>query len=325
MKELLEAGVHFGHQPQRWNPKMKSYIFGERDGIYIIDLKKTASKFNEAYDFLKKITAEGQTVLFVGTKPQAQEIIVKESSECGMYYVSQRWLGGMLTNFETIKKSIAKLKKLEEMLSGDVGLVKKESLRLDKKRAKMNKTLSGIKEMRGLPGAVVIIDPRKEKIAVEEAMKLDIPIVSLIDTNCNPDGISYLIPGNDDSIRSISLIISKLVEGIKEGVSIKKKKDEIRAKERAANASKNKAPKKGGYQGKGKPRRGVKPDGRPNSNKKPYSPRNERSNDTRQPEAANVKAAPQTAPAEAKSAAPKTVEKPAAKSTPEKAPETKTK
>jgi len=321
MKELLEAGVHFGHQPQRWNPKMKGYIFGERDGIYIIDLKKTATKFNEAYEFLKKITSEGQTVLFVGTKPQAQDVIVKESSECGMYYVSQRWLGGMLTNFETIKKSIVKLKKFEEMLSGNVGLVKKESLRLDKKRAKMDKTLSGIKEMRGLPGAVVIIDPRKEKIAVEEALKLDIPIVSLIDTNCNPDGISYLIPGNDDSIRSISLIISKLGEAIKEGVSIKKKKDEIRAKERAANASKNKPTKKGGYQGKGKPRKaGARPDGRPNFNKKPYTPRNEKVDNARQPVAAEAK----PAPAAAKSAAPKAAEKPAApKSAPAKTVETK--
>lgn len=245
VKDLLKAGVHFGHQPKRWNPKMKPYIFGERNGVYIIDLQKTLVSFHKAHDFLVKTASEGKTILFVGTKLQAQDVIIEGAEKCGMFYVSQRWLGGMLTNFETIRKSVNKLKKLEELLE-KVGLSKKEYLRIDKKRASMNKTLSGIKEMNALPGALVIIDQRREKIAVEEAKKLEIPIVSLVDTNCDPDNIDYVIPGNDDSIRSVSLIVSKLSDAVSAGVAIKKEKDEILAKEKqSANPAKEWVPRKG--------------------------------------------------------------------------------
>jgi small subunit ribosomal protein S2 len=219
MKELLEAGVHFGHQTKRWNPKMQKYIFGERNGIYIIDLQKTLKKFRDAYAFVRDLSAQGGSVLFIGTKKQAQETVFEEAGRCSMYYVNQRWLGGTLTNFTTIRKSIARLKKLEEMKeTGEFDrLPKKEVLELEREREKLEKALQGIKTMDSLPSAVFIIDPRKEKIAVMEAQRLGIPIVAIVDTNCDPTGIDYPIPGNDDAIRAVRLITARIVDAINEG------------------------------------------------------------------------------------------------------------
>jgi small subunit ribosomal protein S2 len=219
MKELLEAGVHFGHQTKRWNPKMQKYIFGERNGIYIIDLQKTLKKFREAHVFARDLAAGGGTLLFVGTKKQAQDTVFDEASRCGMFYVNQRWLGGTLTNFETIRKSIGRLKKLEEMKEAGEWerLPKKEALELDRERQKLEKALIGIKAMESLPAAVFIIDPRKEKIAVAEAQRLGIPIVAIVDTNCDPSGIDYPIPGNDDAIRAVRLITARMADAILEG------------------------------------------------------------------------------------------------------------
>ena len=219
MKELLEAGVHFGHQTKRWNPKMKKYIFGERNGVYIIDLQKTVKKFADAYAFVRDAVTDGETVLFVGTKKQAQDTVFDEANRCAMFYVNQRWLGGTLTNFETIRKSIARLKKIEEMKeAGEYErLPKKEALELDRERLKLEKALIGIKAMETLPSAVFIIDPRKEKIAVAEAQRLGIPIVAIVDTNCDPTGIDYPVPGNDDAIRAVRLITSRIADAILEG------------------------------------------------------------------------------------------------------------
>jgi small subunit ribosomal protein S2 len=219
MKELLEAGVHFGHQTKRWNPKMQRYIFGERNGIYIIDLQKTLKKFREAYGFVRDLAASGGTVLFVGTKKQAQDTVYEEAARCGMFYVNQRWLGGTLTNFATIRKSIARLRKLEEMReSGEhESLPKKEVLGLERERQKLEKALAGIKEMDRLPSAVFVIDPRKEKIAVAEARRLAISIVAIVDTNCDPTAIDYPIPGNDDAIRAVRLITSRIADAVNEG------------------------------------------------------------------------------------------------------------
>ncbi len=219
MKELLEAGVHFGHQTKRWNPKMQKYIFGERNGIYIIDLQKTLKKFREAYAFVRDLAAGGGTVLFVGTKKQAQDTVFEEASRCAMFYVNRRWLGGTLTNFATIRKSIARLKKLEEMKeTGEYErLPKKEALELDRERDKLEKALVGIKAMESLPAAVFIIDPRKERIAVAEAQRLGIPIVAIVDTNCDPTGIDYPVPGNDDAIRAVRLITARMADAINEG------------------------------------------------------------------------------------------------------------
>ncbi len=219
MKELLEAGVHFGHQTKRWNPKMQKYIFGERNGIYIIDLQKTLKKFREAYAFVRDLAAGGGTLLLIGTKKQAQDTVFEEATRCGMYYVNQRWLGGTLTNFATIRKSIARLKKLEEMKeTGEFERVpKKEALELDREREKLQKALIGIKAMESLPSAVFIIDPRKERIAVAEALRLGIPIVAIVDTNCDPTGIDYPIPGNDDAIRAVRLISSRIADAFNEG------------------------------------------------------------------------------------------------------------
>ena len=207
MKSLLESGVHFGHQVRRWDPRMKKYIFAERNGIHIIDLQKTVIAIREAYDAIRRIVAEGKSILFVGTKKQAQTIIQKEAERCGMFYVNNRWLGGMLTNFSTIKKSLARLKKIEKMeVDGTFeNLTKKEVATLQKEKIKLEKNLGGIKEMKGLPGAIFIIDTRKEVIAIKEARQLGIPIIAVVDTNCNPEGIDYPIPGNDDAIREISL------------------------------------------------------------------------------------------------------------------------
>ena len=219
MKQLLEAGVHFGHQTRRWNPKMAEYIFTERNGIYIIDLQKTVKKIEEAYLFIRDIAAEGGNILFVGTKKQAQDAIKEEALRSEMYYVNVRWLGGMLTNFKTIKKSIQKLHNLNKMAEdGTFDLLpKKEVASLQKEMADLEKNLGGIKDMKGIPSAIFIVDPKKEKNAVDEAKKLGIPIVAIVDTNCDPDEVDYVIPGNDDAIRAIKLIAATLADAIIEG------------------------------------------------------------------------------------------------------------
>ena len=219
MKQLLEAGVHFGHQTRRWNPKMAEYIFTERNGIYIIDLQKTVKKIDEAYAFLVDITKNGGEVLFVGTKKQAKDSIVEEAIRANQYYVNNRWLGGMLTNFKTIEKRIAKLNKINDMEEKGIfdRLPKKEVIKLKAERDKLEKNLGGIKNMKKLPAALFIVDPRVEKNAVSEAKKLGIPVVAIVDTNCDPDEIDYVIPGNDDAIRAVKLIAGKMVDAIIEG------------------------------------------------------------------------------------------------------------
>jgi len=219
MKQLLEAGVHFGHQTKRWNPKMKPYIFGARNGIYIVDLQKTVRYFKSAYQFVRETVAAGDKVLFVGTKKQAQDAIAEEALRTGQYFVNNRWLGGMLTNFATIKQSIDRLKKIEVMSTDGTfeKLTKKEVLQLDRERTKLEKNLGGIKNMANLPGAIFIIDPKKEAIAVQEARRLGIPVVAVVDTNCDPDGIDYIIPGNDDAIRAIRLFASSMADACAEG------------------------------------------------------------------------------------------------------------
>ena len=219
MKQLLEAGVHFGHQTRRWNPKMKEYIFTERNGIYIIDLQKTVKKIDEAYYFIRDLAMEGGTVLFVGTKKQAQESIEQEAKRCEMFYVNQRWLGGMLTNFKTIQSRINKLRKIEKMeADGDFDLLpKKEVIQLKAEQEKLEKNLGGIKEMTKLPSAMFVVDPRKEHIAILEAKALGIPVVAIVDTNCDPDEADYPIPGNDDAIRAVKLIASKIADAVLEG------------------------------------------------------------------------------------------------------------
>ena len=219
MKQLLEAGVHFGHQTRRWNPKMQRYIFGARNGIYIIDLQKTLRQFKESYRFVRELSARGGNVLFVGTKKQAHESIFEEAQRCGMPYVNHRWLGGMLTNFATIKKSIGRLKKYEAMEEEQSwgNLTKKEILNLTKEREKLGKFLDGIKDMGKLPDALFVVDPKREEIAIKEARKLGIPILAIVDTNCDPDLIDMVIPGNDDAIRSIRLFTSKIADAVIEG------------------------------------------------------------------------------------------------------------
>lgn len=219
MKQLLEAGVHFGHQTRRWNPKMKEYIFTERNGIYIIDLQKTVKKIEEAYNFIRDLAMDDKTLLFVGTKKQAQESIEQEAKRCDMYYVNQRWLGGMLTNFKTIQGRIARLRKIEQMeATGQFDLLpKKEVMQLKLEQEKLEKNLGGIKDMKKLPGALFVVDPRKEHIAVSEARTLRIPIVAIIDTNCDPDEVDYPIPGNDDAIRAVKLITAKMADAVLEG------------------------------------------------------------------------------------------------------------
>lgn len=219
MKQLLEAGVHFGHQTRRWNPKMAPYIFTERNGIYIIDLQKTVKKVDEAYDFLRSVAEEGKSILFVGTKKQAQEAVKEEALKSGMFYVNERWLGGMMTNFATIRRSINRLKELEAMEEDGTFevLSKKEVLALKREQEKLEKSLGGIKDMEELPGALFIVDPRKERIAVAEAKKLNIPIVAIVDTNCDPDEIDYVIPGNDDAIRAVKLLTSRMADAVIEG------------------------------------------------------------------------------------------------------------
>lgn len=219
MKQLLEAGVHFGHQTRRWNPKMAPYIFTERNGIYVIDLQKTVQKLEEAYNFVKNLVMEGGTLLFVGTKKQAQATIEEEATRCGMFYVNQRWLGGMLTNYATISKRVERLKQLEAMEEDGsfAVLPKKEVIQLRLERAKLEKFLKGIKGMTKLPDALFVVDPRKERIAVSEARKLGIPVIAIVDTNCDPDEINYVIPGNDDAIRAVNLLASKMADAVLEG------------------------------------------------------------------------------------------------------------
>ncbi|MCG9967782.1 30S ribosomal protein S2 [Pelotomaculum terephthalicicum JT] len=219
MKQLLEAGVHFGHQTRRWNPKMAPYIFTDRNGIYIIDLQKTVKKVEDAYNFVKQLSLEGDSILFVGTKKQAQESVREEAERCGMFYVNQRWLGGMLTNFQTIRRRIDRLHELENMEANGTMevLPKKEVAQLMHEKEKLQKFLGGIKDMRRLPGALFVVDPRKERIAVAEARKLGIPIVAIVDTNCDPDEVNYIIPGNDDAIRAVRLLTGKMAEAVLEG------------------------------------------------------------------------------------------------------------
>ncbi|MGE0454339.1 MAG: 30S ribosomal protein S2 [Vicinamibacteria bacterium] len=232
MKELLEAGVHFGHQTRRWNPKMKQYIFGERSGIYIVDLQKTLKLFQEALQFVEEIASNGRSILFVGTKRQAQATIAEEAQRCGMPYVNERWLGGLLTNFVTVRRSLERIKELE-MISSEgrrERLTKKELARLDKEKSKLEKNLLGIKNMRALPDAVFVIDTRKESIAVAEARKLKIPVIGVVDTNCDPDEVDYVIPGNDDALRSIKLFAGRIADAAMAGRGLR----DARAAEGAA-------------------------------------------------------------------------------------------
>ncbi len=232
MIELLEAGVHFGHQTQRWNPKMKPYIYGARNGIYVIDLRKTTDLLDAAYDVVRDYAAKGKNILFVGTKKQAAEVVAQEASRAGAYYVNKRWLGGMMTNFETIKTRVNKLKEYENFIeSGQIEkLPKKEQAQINKQLAKLSKTLGGIKDMRGLPDLLFVVDQQKEDIAILEAKKIGIPVICLADTNADPENIDYIIPGNDDAIRSVQLIASKLADAVLEGKQLRENK--------ATNASK---------------------------------------------------------------------------------------
>jgi len=227
MKELLEAGVHFGHQTKRWNPKMKEYIFGERNGIYIIDLQKTLKLFKDAMRYVGEMAAQGKTVLFVGTKRQAQEAIAEEATRCGMYYVNQRWLGGLLTNMVTVQKSIKRLKQLDTEVAegGYLGRVKKEAIQLERERKHLQSNLAGIKDMPGLPDVIFIVDSNKEAIAVSEARRLGIPVVAVVDTNCDPDEVDYVIPGNDDALRAIRLFTTKIADAVAEGRALATEQD----------------------------------------------------------------------------------------------------
>ena len=241
MKELLEAGVHFGHQTKRWNPKMKEYIFGERNGIYIIDLQKTLKMFKEASKFVQDLTTEGRILLFVGTKRQAQDAIAEEAQRCSMYYVNQRWLGGLLTNWATIQKSIKRLKELDDMATdGRYELLpKKEVIKLERERKHLQANLAGIKELNRLPDAIFVIDSNKEQIAVREARKLGIPVVAVVDTNCDPSEVDYVIPGNDDALRAIRLFASKVADSVIEGAQAASDKQaaELSAAQYAAEAA----------------------------------------------------------------------------------------
>ena len=238
MKQLLEAGVHFGHQTRRWNPKMAPYIFTERNGIYIIDLQKTVKKIEEAYDAMKEIAAEGKPILFVGTKKQAQQAVKDEAERCGQYYVCERWLGGMLTNHKTISKRIDRLYEIEKMEEDGTfeKLSKKEVIKLRAEAEKLEKFLGGIKEMKGMPGALFVVDPKKERIAVKEARILGIPIIGIVDTNCDPDDVDYVIPANDDAIRAVKLITSRMADAVIEanqGESFAPAEEEAPAEEAA--------------------------------------------------------------------------------------------
>jgi small subunit ribosomal protein S2 len=234
MKELLEAGVHFGHQTKRWNPKMKEYIFGERNGIYIVDLQKTLKLFKDAMRYVGEMAAQGKTVLFVGTKRQAQEAIAEEATRCGQYYVNQRWLGGLLTNISTVQRSIKRLKELDAMANDTAyeGRAKKEVGRLERERKHLEQNLAGIKDMNGLPDMLFVVDSNKEAIAVKEARKLGIPVVAVVDTNCDPDEVDYVIPGNDDALRAIRLFTTKIADAVVEGRSLATEHDFATAAEK---------------------------------------------------------------------------------------------
>jgi small subunit ribosomal protein S2 len=298
MKELLEAGVHFGHQTKRWNPKMREYIFGQRNGIYIINLQKTLIKFREALEFVQRVSAGG-TALFVGTKRQAQEPIAEEATRAGMPYVNQRWLGGTLTNYRTIKKRIERLRWLENFLEHPVEgrYSKKELLQLEKERVKLAKVLTGIKTLDRLPDTLFVIDPKKEHIAVQEARKLDIPVVAVVDTNCDPEDIDYPIPGNDDAIRAIKLFASRIADAILEGRAILEKQQEekepVEATLAAAGggqAAVTGMPVIGEDVSSRLPRRGAPGDARrPSARRKPVA--------TREPEAESANAEPEPEPA----------------------------
>lgn len=229
LKSLLEAGAHFGHQTEKWNPKMKKYVYGEKNGIYIIDLAKTIPLAKDAYDFLKKTASEGKPVLFVGTKRQASEVVKKAAEDCGANFVTSRWLGGMLTNWKTVSLSIDKIRKVEKMKeTGDFGLLtKKERINIEKEVIKLEKVLGGIKEMRKLPGALFVIDPNNERIAIQEANNLGIPVVAITDTNCDPTGVDYVVPGNDDAIKSVSMFTEYFANSVTEGMSLAKKNNKL--------------------------------------------------------------------------------------------------
>jgi small subunit ribosomal protein S2 len=239
MKDLLEAGVHFGHQTKRWNPKMKEYIFGERNGIYIIDLGKTVKLFREAEEFVSRLAAEGRTILFVGTKRQAQDVIAEEAQRCGMFHVNERWLGGLLTNFATIQRSLGRLRDLEAMATDGRfdTLSKKEIARNEKERKKLAKNLDGIRGMSRLPDAIFVVDTRKEQIAVDEARKLKIPVIGIVDTNCDPDEVDFVIPGNDDALRAIRLFASRIAESVISGRDMKQSIDAEHTRESDDNGS----------------------------------------------------------------------------------------
>jgi small subunit ribosomal protein S2 len=236
MKDLLEAGVHFGHQTKRWNPKMKEFIFGERNGIYILDLSKTVRLFGEAETFVSRLAAEGRTILFVGTKRQAQDVVAEEAQRSGMFYVNERWLGGLLTNFATIQRSLGRLRDLETMATDGRydTLSKKEIARSEKERRKLLKNLEGIRGMSRLPDAVFVVDTRKEKIAVDEARKLKIPVIGIVDTNCDPDEVDFVIPGNDDALRAIRLLVSRIADAVIDGRDVKQAEDIEVARDAAA-------------------------------------------------------------------------------------------
>ena len=241
MKDLLEAGVHFGHQTKRWNPKMKEFIFGERNGIYIIDLNKTVKKFRDAEEFVTNLAADGRTVLFVGTKRQAQDVMAEEAQRCTMYFVNQRWLGGLLTNFTTIQRSLGRLRDLEAMVTDGRydSLSKKEIARAEKEKRKLLKNLEGIRQMSRLPDAIFVVDTKKEKIAVDEARKLKIPVIGIVDTNCDPDEVDFVIPGNDDALRAIRLFASRIAEAVIAGRDMKQSVDAEHAREAAEDAAAN--------------------------------------------------------------------------------------
>src|ERR687883_495362 len=246
MKDLLEAGVHFGHQTKRWNPKMKEYIFGERNGIYIIDLGKTVKLFREAEEFVTNLAAEGRTVLFVGTKRQAQDVIAEEAQRCGMFFVNERWLGGLLTNFSTIQRSLGRLRDLEAMATDGRfdTLSKKEIARNEKERRKLAKNLDGIRGMSRLPDAIFVVDTRKEQIAVDEARKLKIPVIGIVDTNCDPDEVDFVVPGNDDALRAIRLFTARVAEAVMAGRGVKESVDAENAREAAEDASQDTDPRR---------------------------------------------------------------------------------
>ena len=239
MQELLEAGVHFGHQTKRWNPKMKKYIFGQRNGIYLIDLSKTSECLRQAEEFVMRLAAENRTILFVGTKRQAQDLIVEEARRCGMYFVNERWLGGLLTNFTTIQRSLDRLRELESMAEDGrhESLSKKEVARLEKEKRKLHRNLDGIRRMSRLPDAVFVIDTRREKIAVDEARKLRIPVIGLVDTNCDPEDVDYVIPGNDDALRAIRLFVVRIADAVISGRGLKEAADAAGETPQAASPS----------------------------------------------------------------------------------------